>query len=47
MNNYRSISILTTSSKILETIMFKRLVQHLESNNILTTAVWIPERCSH
>jgi hypothetical protein len=26
------------SSKVLETIMFKKLVQHLESNNILTTA---------
>jgi hypothetical protein len=38
MNNYRPISLLMTSSKILETIMFKRLVQHLESNNILTTA---------
>jgi len=38
MNNYRPISLLTTSSKILETIMYKRLVQHLESNNKLTTA---------
>jgi hypothetical protein len=26
------------SSKIIETIMFKRLVQHLESNSILTPA---------
>jgi hypothetical protein len=38
MNNYKPMSLLTTSSKVLKTIMFKRLVQHLESNNILTTA---------
>ena len=38
MNNYRPISLLTAISKILETVMFKRLVQHLESNNILNTA---------
>jgi hypothetical protein len=38
MNNYRPISLLMTSSKILETIKFKRLVQNLEPNNILTTA---------
>jgi hypothetical protein len=38
MNNYRPISLLTSFSKILEIIMFKRLVQHLESNNILTSA---------
>jgi hypothetical protein len=38
MNNYRPISLLPTSSKILETLMFKRLVLHLESNNMLTTA---------
>jgi hypothetical protein len=38
MNNYRPISLSTASSKILETIMFKRSVQHLESNNILTSA---------
>ena len=37
MNNYRPISFLMMISKILETIMYKRLVQHLESNNILTT----------
>jgi hypothetical protein len=35
-NNYRPISLLTTMSKILETIMFKRLEQHVETNNILT-----------
>ena len=34
MNNYRPISLLTSILKILETIMFKRLVQHFESNNI-------------
>jgi hypothetical protein len=38
MNNYRPISLLTATSKILETTMYKRLVQHFESNNILTTA---------
>jgi len=37
MNNYRPIYLLTAMSKILETIMFKRLDQHLEANNILTT----------
>ena len=37
MNNYRPISLLTSISKILETIMFKRLVHHFESNNILTS----------
>ena len=38
MNNYRPISLLTSISKILKSIMFKRLVQHFESNNILTSA---------
>jgi hypothetical protein len=38
MNNYRPISVLTASSKILQTIVYKRLVQHLESNKILTPA---------
>jgi len=37
MNNYRPIPLLTAMSKILEIIMFRRLEQHLESNNILTT----------
>ena len=37
MNNYRPMSLLTSISKILETIMFKRFVQHFESNNILTS----------
>jgi hypothetical protein len=32
------ISLLTANSKILETIIFKRLFQHLVSNNILTSA---------
>jgi hypothetical protein len=35
--NYRPISLLTAMSKILEIIMFKRLEQHPESNNFLTT----------
>ena len=38
MNNYRPISLPTAMSKMLVmTIMFKRLEQHLELNNILTT----------
>jgi hypothetical protein len=36
-NNYRPISLLRAMSKILEIMMFKRLEQHLESNNILAT----------
>jgi len=35
ISNYRPISLLTTTSKILEIIMFKRLEHHLESNHIL------------
>jgi hypothetical protein len=35
MNNYRPVSLLTAMSKIVETIMFKRLEQHPESNSIL------------
>jgi hypothetical protein len=37
INNYRPISLLTAMSKILEIIMFKRLEEQLESNNILAT----------
>jgi hypothetical protein len=37
INNYRQTSLLTAMSKILAIIMFKRLEQYLESNNILTT----------
>ena len=33
--NYRPISLLTSMSKVLEIIMFKRLEMHLETNNIL------------
>ena len=33
--NYRPISLLTSMSKVLEIIMFKRLETHLETNNIL------------
>jgi hypothetical protein len=36
-SNYRPISLLTVMPKILEIIMFKRLEQHLESNNIFAT----------
>ena len=35
-NNYRTISILSCLSKILEKVIQKQLVQHLNSNNILT-----------
>jgi hypothetical protein len=37
MNNYRQISLLTAISKIFETLIFRRLVQHLELNKILTS----------
>ena len=33
--NYRSVSILPSFSKILEKIMYIRLMNHLETNNIL------------
>jgi hypothetical protein len=33
--NYRPISVLPSSSKILEKIMYIRLMNHLETNNIL------------
>jgi hypothetical protein len=35
MTNYRPISLLITASKILETVVFNRLNQHLQVNNIL------------
>jgi hypothetical protein len=35
MNNYRPISLLTATSKIFETIILRRLVQHFELNKIL------------
>jgi hypothetical protein len=38
MDNYRSISLLLTCSKILERVMLNRLVQHLEVNKILSAA---------
>jgi potassium voltage-gated channel Eag-related subfamily H protein 8 len=38
INNYRPISLLPAISKILESLMYKRLLQHLESNKILTPA---------
>jgi hypothetical protein len=34
-NTYRPVSLLMALSKVLEIIVFKRLDQHLESNNIL------------
>jgi hypothetical protein len=37
LHNYRPISLLTAISKILETIMLRRLVQHLDTNKILTS----------
>jgi hypothetical protein len=47
MNNYRTISLLTAMSKSLYIIMFKRLEQHLESNNILTTDHSGFRKCVH
>jgi hypothetical protein len=38
LNNYRPISLLTAISKILETLMYNRLVHHLTTNKILTSA---------
>lgn len=38
VNNYRPIAILPSLSKILERIIYKRLVLYLESNNLLATA---------
>jgi hypothetical protein len=35
--NYRTISLLPTSSKIIEKIIYKRLYSHLNKNNILVT----------
>jgi hypothetical protein len=34
--NYRPISVLTCFSKLLEKLMYKRLINHIEKNNILT-----------
>ena len=34
--NYRPISVLTSFSKLLEKLMYKRLINHIEKNNILT-----------
>ena len=47
MNNYRPISLLTAMSKILETIMFKRLEQHLESNSILNKEQFVFRKDVH
>ena len=38
LNNYRPISLLTAIYKILETLKYQKLLQHLETNNILTPA---------
>jgi hypothetical protein len=34
--NYRQVSLLTAFSKVFERIIYDRLVQHIETNNILT-----------
>jgi hypothetical protein len=47
INIYRPISLLTAMSKILEMAMFKRLAQHLESNNILATEQFGFRKCVH
>jgi hypothetical protein len=35
MSNYRPISLLTTFSKVLEKVMHTRLIQYLQTNNVL------------
>jgi hypothetical protein len=35
MTNYRPISLLTSFSKVVEKIIYERLLQHVEINNIL------------
>jgi hypothetical protein len=35
MANYRPISLLTSFSKVFERIIYDRLLQHIEANNIL------------
>jgi hypothetical protein len=37
MSNYRPISLLTTFSKILEKVMYNRLSNYLQINNILVS----------
>ena len=37
INNYRPVSLLTMMSKIIETIMYRRLEMHLKSSNILAS----------
>ena len=36
MANYKPISLLTAFSKVFERIIYDRLLQHIETNNILT-----------
>jgi hypothetical protein len=44
ISNYRPISTVTGFVKILETLIFKRLNDHIVTHKIIPTAVWIPER---
>lgn len=41
-NNYRPISVLPALSKVLEKLVYTRLIQHLDKNNIhiICTPVW-------
>jgi Notch-like protein len=41
LNNYRPISLLPTFSKILEKLMYKRLVNFLEKKKLIQTPIWL------
>jgi hypothetical protein len=41
MTNYRPISLLTSFCKVFEKIIYDRLLQHIEANNILSTEQFV------
>jgi hypothetical protein len=47
LSNYRPISIATGFATIIETVIFKRLNDNIVTQNIIPTAVWIPEWIIH